>query len=240
MIILQKRNVRELLFLFVLVTGCIFIAVFLAIQVKNVIQSSKVVDGLQDGTVLLIDPGHGGKDGGASASDGTVEKDINLAISLPLADMLRFLGYEVELTRDYDCMTCDPDLKSMREQKVSDIKNRLKMYDRSRLTISIHQNFFPQSQYYGTQIWYSSKSDESKMIAASVRQSVLDLLQPENKREIKKATSDIYLLSKTTAPAIIVECGFLSNSAELSKLKDDNYKQKMAYAIACGIIAYDP
>jgi N-acetylmuramoyl-L-alanine amidase len=237
---LQKRNAGEYSFIFILVIITIIAAVFFALQVKKAFQTSSVDGDFGDGITILIDPGHGGKDGGASAADGTVEKDINLAISLPLYDMLRFVGYKVEITRDYDRMTCDPDLKTLREQKISDLKNRLKMYDKSRLTISIHQNHFPQSQYFGTQIWYGTKNQESKMLGVSVRQTVLEMLQPENKRELKKSTSDIYLLSRTTAPAIIVECGFLSNSDDLSKLKDEAYQKKMAYAITCGVIAYNP
>ncbi|HCA30972.1 MAG TPA: hypothetical protein DEP23_16155 [Ruminococcaceae bacterium] len=236
---LQKRCANNTL-LVVLVIGCILAAIFLAVNIKNAIRISKVEREALEGRLLLIDPGHGGKDGGASAADGTVEKEINLAISLPLTDMLRFMGFPVELTRDCDCMICDPELNSIREQKISDMKNRLKMYNRSRLVISIHQNHFPQSQYYGTQIWYGSKSEESKLLATMVRQNVIRLLQPENKRELKKATKDIYLLSNTTAPAIVVECGFLSNSAELSKLKDETYRQEMAFAITCGILEYDP
>lgn len=237
-IILRKRNCRDLLFLSLLVIGCILIAVYLAVNIKNAFQASVVE--ADDGIYILIDPGHGGIDGGASAADGTVEKDINLAVSMSLADMLRFLGYPVMLTRDVDCMICDPGLTRIRDQKVSDIKNRLKLYNKSRLTISIHQNHFAQTQYHGTQIWYGEKNDESKLIGAAVRQSVIGLLQPENKRELKKATRDIYLLSNTTAPAIVVECGFLSNSAELAKLKDEGYRQDMAYAIACGILSYKP
>lgn len=240
MIILQRRNAGEYSFVFVLVIVTITAAVFLSLQVKKAFDASGLNGGIDDGAFLLIDPGHGGRDGGASAADGTVEKDINLAIALPLYDMLRFVGYKVEITRDSDRMTCDPGLKTLREQKISDMKNRLELYDKSRLTISIHQNHFSQPQYFGTQIWYGAKNPESKMLGASVRQSVLEMLQPDNKRELKKSTSDIYLLSRTTTAAIIVECGFLSNPAEFSKLKDEDYQRKMAYAIACGVIAYNP
>jgi len=237
-IILQKGKAGEYSLVFVIVLVTIAAAVLLSLQVKKALKD--VDAGLNEGKYILIDPGHGGRDGGASGADGTVEKDINLAISLPLYDILKFLGYEVEITREDDRMTCDPGLKTLREQKVSDMKNRLKLYDKSRLTISIHQNHFPQTQYYGTQIWYGVKNGESKELGTVVRQTVLGLIQPENKRELKKAASDVYLLSNTTAPAIIVECGFLSNPGELQKLKDREYQKKMAYAIACGVVAYNP
>ena len=240
MIILRIRGIKEYLILFLLVIGCILLAVYLAINVNNVIRSSRLQNHAQTDKVLLIDPGHGGRDGGTSASDGTVEKSINLAISMPLADMLRVFGYTVEVTRDSDCMICDSELVPLRQQKISDMKNRLKMYNKSRLTISIHQNHFSQSRYHGTQIFYGTKNEESKLLAASIRQVVLEKLQPQNTRELKKATNDIYLLCNSTAPAIVIECGFLSNSTELSKLKDKDYQQKMACAIACGVLAYDP
>ncbi|MDD3692407.1 MAG: N-acetylmuramoyl-L-alanine amidase [Oscillospiraceae bacterium] len=234
---MQKRRSKNIIIPFLIVLGCIFAAVYIGVQLKKAISADT---GVPAGTVLLIDPGHGGRDGGTSASDGTVEKDLNLAISLPLYDMLRVMGYQVELSRDSDCMLCDSGLKTIRDQKVSDMKNRLKIYDQSRLTISIHQNHFSQSQYFGTQIFYGTKNAESKQLATTIRQTVLGLLQPDNKREIKKATKDIYLLSKTKAPAIIVECGFLSNPDELAKLKSVEYQRKMAYAITCGVLEYDP
>lgn len=222
----------------VLVTACILLSIFVAVRLRSKVNTSLSEKPAQDNGVVLIDPGHGGEDGGAISADGTVEKDINLAISLPLADMLRVCGYHIELTRDGDYSIYDAGLRTIREQKISDLKNRLVLFDKSRMTISIHQNHFSQSQYYGTQIFYSTNSAESEPLAKSVRKSVLEMLQPENTRELKKATDDIYLLSKTKAPAIIVECGFLSNSGELAKLKDAEYQQKMAYAIACGVIAY--
>ncbi|MDD2361770.1 MAG: N-acetylmuramoyl-L-alanine amidase [Oscillospiraceae bacterium] len=237
---MQIRGIKDVIILFMLVVGCILLAVYLAINVNKVIHSSKHQNDAQTEKVLLIDPGHGGRDGGASASDGTVEKNINLAISLPLADMLRIFGYPVGMTRVNDRMVCDSELVPLRQQKISDMKNRLKKYNSSRLTISIHQNHFSQSQYHGTQIFYGKQNEESRLLAASIRQIVLDKLQPQNTRELKKATKDIYLLSNATTPAIIIECGFLSNSTELSKLKDEEYQQNMACAIACGVLAYNP
>ena len=96
--------------------------------------------------LILLDPGHGGADGGAVAPDGTQEKDLNLAISLPLADMLRVMGYQVSLTRTTDEMVGGVG-STMRERKVNDIKNRLAQAEQATVTVSIHQNKFTQSQY---------------------------------------------------------------------------------------------
>ena len=189
---------------------------------------------------ILIDPGHGGEDGGAQASEGTLEKNINLAISLPLRDVLKFLGYEVKMTRDTDISIHSADAQSIKNKKVSDMKNRLKMYNDSMMTISIHQNHFPATQYFGTQIFYSSNHPASQAIANSIRSCVLEKLQPENKRELKKGGSEIYLLNKTFVPAVLVECGFLSNETERDKLKSPDYQKKMALAIACGVLEYSP
>ena len=240
MVSLRRRYSREPVLKLILVVGCILAAVILAAYAVRLagITTAKNVGGQADEGFILIDPGHGGADGGASAADGTLEKDVNLAISLPLADMLRFLGYPVELTRETDCSIHDPDVTTLKNQKVSDMKNRLRLYNASRMTISIHENQFPQTQYFGTQIFYGTNSGESKLLADCVRTSVIGLLQPDNTRELKKGTKDIYLLHNAQVPVILVECGFLSNTGELQKLKDPSYQQSMAYAIVGGVLAY--
>lgn len=189
---------------------------------------------------ILIDAGHGGEDGGAVAPDGTLEKDINLPIATTLANILRMSGFTIKMTRDGDYSIYDAGSSSVRQKKSSDLKNRLQLVNQSYMTISIHQNKFEQSKYYGTQIFYSTNHPESKLMATTVRQTVLDMLQPENTRQLKVGNSDIYLLHKASVPIILVECGFMSNPSELAKLKDKQYQKQMAYAIACGILAYGP
>ncbi len=188
-------------------------------------------------TIIVIDPGHGGADGGASAADGTPEKELNLAISLPLREVLAVMGYTVRMTRTEDVMIYTQG-ETLRERKVSDIKNRLAMAEQATLTVSIHQNKFPQTQYSGTQVFYSENTEESAVLADCVRKQVVSLLQPNNTRELKRGTSDIYLLHRATRPIILVECGFLSNEAELARLKSSAYRQQMAFAVATGIITY--
>lgn len=189
-------------------------------------------------TRVLIDPGHGGEDGGTMAKNGTLEKEINLAISLPLADLLRLWGYEVTLTRETDISIYDPDAATVREKKVSDLKKRLALYEQAQLVVSIHENHFSGTQYYGTQVFYSPNAPASQPLAASIRESVRTLLQPENTRELKKGDKTIYLLHKTTVPAVLVECGFLSNEAERTKLETPAYQQQMALAIGLGLLHY--
>ena len=185
---------------------------------------------------VLIDPGHGGEDGGTSAVDGTLEKTINLAIALDLRDVLTLFGISVEMTRDEDISIHDADCSGARQMKVSDMNNRLKLYNAAAMTVSIHQNRFSVSKYNGTQVFYSATHPLSAQLAASVRERVITHIQPENKRELKQATDSIFLLYRTTKPAILVECGFLSHPQESDKLKQTDYQKQMALAIAGGLL----
>lgn len=189
--------------------------------------------------VIVIDAGHGGEDGGASAN-GLLEKDINLSIALKLRDMLTISGYKVIMTRDSDVSVYDSTADTTREKKVSDLKNRAEMINSSQnnILVSIHQNKFEQSQYFGTQMFYSKNDPKSAVLAEELRKSVTGMLQPDNKRELKQADSNIYILDKAQVPAVIVECGFLSNEEEAKKLADSDYQQKMAFSVYSGIIGY--
>lgn len=192
---------------------------------------------VNDSPHILIDAGHGGEDGGAEGADGTLEKDINLAIARPLGDILQIMGYTVSYTRTTDTMV-NAVGSTLRERKVSDIKNRLSMIEQADMTVSIHQNKFPQTQYSGAQVFYGTGSAESQVLAAAIRTSVLSLLQPENTRELKKGDDSVYLLKHATHPLALVECGFLSNETEREKLKLPEYQRRMAFAIAGGIFEF--
>lgn len=204
-----------------------------------------IVDRAKPVSVTPAEPAHpdrpgprrGGRRGRRARRD--AEKEINLAISLPLADMLRVMGYQVSLTRTTDDMVGGVG-STMRERKVNDTKNRLAQAEQAAITVSIHQNKFTQSQYDGTQVFYSGNHEESRLLASAIRESVTGLLQPDNTRELKKGDSNIYLLYKATRPAVLVECGFLSNDAELRRLKDPDYQRQMAFAVAGGILRYGP
>nr|WP_243112713.1 N-acetylmuramoyl-L-alanine amidase [Caproiciproducens sp. NJN-50] len=168
------------------------------------------------------------------------EKDINLAIAKDLEQLLTVSGYQVVMTRTDDAEIGDNTLGTIRARKVSDMHQRLKILEDqgSCIFISIHQNFFTQSQYSGTQIFYSKNNAESKPLSEDIRARVVGLLQKDNKRETKPATSAIYLLWEAKVPAVLVECGFLSNAQEEAKLKDTSYQQKMAFSIYSGFLDY--
>lgn len=189
---------------------------------------------------IIIDAGHGGFDGGAVAQDGTVEKNINLKISETLSNMLEVSGYEVIKTREDDNSTEDNSNEKISSRKKSDLKNRLELMKKypDAVFVSIHLNKFTTSSAKGSQVFYSDNVLGSDDLGESIQSSIITLLQPENTRVIKKSTSATYLLHNARVPAVIVECGFLSNKNELELLKNEEYQNKMAFCIFCGINNY--
>ena len=187
---------------------------------------------------VLIDPGHGGFDGGAVAEDGTCEKHINLSISLILRDLLKVCGVSVTMTRTTDQALNAEDSTATRSNKTSDMRARLALYQQAETVLSIHQNNFGISKYSGSQVFYSGNHSHSAVLAGALQSAMRNMLQPDNHREIKKATDGIYLLHHTTVPCALVECGFLSNPEERNKLKDPSYQQQMAFAITVGYWDY--
>lgn len=189
---------------------------------------------------VIVDAGHGGPDGGTSAADGTLEKDINLQIALKLNDCLQAMGIETVMIRNEDVSIHDSNANTIRQKKVSDLKNRLKIINETEnaVFVSVHQNHFSDSKYSGTQVFYSKNNSYSKTLADRIRLSVISYLQPQNTREIKQSGTEIYLLHHAQAPAVMVECGFLSNREETENLKNEEYQRKIAFLIALGIIDY--
>ena len=189
--------------------------------------------------LIVIDPGHGGEDGGTCGKSGVLEKDINLDISLMLAGLFDDAGYNVILTRDGDYSVCDPELDTVAARKASDIKKRTEIcnFSGADMVISIHQNYFEQSKYYGAQVFYG-RNEKSVKLAENIQSRIKEDIQPENSREIKPGGESIYLLNNATIPAVIVECGFLSNSAEERKLIETDYQRKLAYSIFLGTVEY--
>ncbi len=189
---------------------------------------------------IILDAGHGGFDGGASAADGTVEKDINLQISQKICALLQFNGYEVIMTRDSDTGTEDDESAAIAKRKKSDLSNRLQLMkdNPDAIFVSIHLNKFTTSAANGAQVFYTKNYTEAYDLANCVQSSIKTLIQPENTRVVKQGTSSTYLLKNAATPAIIVECGFLSNKQELEKLKMQDYQSKMAFAITSGIMDF--
>lgn len=190
--------------------------------------------------VIVLDPGHGGEDGGASGSDGTPEKELNLSVATAVGDILTAAGYDVRLTRTDDRLLYGlyGDLSDYTgHKKTYDLRNRLRFAKEAdaALFVSIHMNKFTDPQYSGLQVYYSQNLPQSRTAADLVQKYAKTYLQPENSRETKPAGSAIYLLSRSEMPALLIECGFLSNEEELARLKDPAYRQKLALTVACAV-----
>lgn len=186
---------------------------------------------------IVIDAGHGGEDGGTSSASGILEKDINLQIALKLQELLQSSGYEVVMTRSEDTDLGDSSLETVAQRKSSDLENRLELINNSGadLVISIHQNYFEESQYSGAQCFYYS--DDSKILAEILQESLVTSLDPDNNRTASFVDGK-YLLNNSNIPTCIVECGFLSNEEETLLLSDDDYQSEIAKAICSGIDEY--
>lgn len=187
---------------------------------------------------VIIDAGHGGFDGGATAPDGTSEKDINLAVSLKLKKILTLYGYDVIMLRDTDT-ALNTEGDTTRSKKRSDIINRYAVMEANpdSIYLCIHQNNFSASYCHGAQMFYCKSTDGSKELAECIQTS-LKAVQPDNDRVIKPCTDDVYLIYNAKTTALLVECGFLSNRDDLLNLKNEEYQMKLAFAISSGLNNY--
>lgn len=186
--------------------------------------------------VFILDAGHGGEDGGATGTNGVLEKDLNLSLTQSLAALLRLCGYTVAETRTEDLLLYDANTPKGRK-KQSDLKNRLAFTEKyaDSVFISIHMNTYPTASCEGAQVWYSPNNEESALWAKSVQDHVVAILQPDNHRKIKSATSGIYILRHAKTPAVLVECGFLSTPADCERLSDSRYQKQFALALCSAI-----
>ncbi len=190
----------------------------------------------QEEKVLILDAGHGGEDCGAIGANGVYEKNLNFEITMELGRALSELGYEVVYTRSEDKLLYkeEENIKGLR--KIYDLKNRVKLaqsYENA-VFISIHMNSFSDAQYSGLQVFYGA-DERSEGLANSIRRQVLEKLQPQNKRGIRKGEG-MYLMENLTCPAVLIECGFISNAEECEKLCEKEYQKQLCFAILCGII----
>ena len=218
------------------VSAVILIAVFISIRNNTAIKNANAVTKVTMPKIIL-DAGHGGFDGGAVSGE-VLEKNINLSFALEFEPLLKAFGYEVIMTRVGDYGTDDEGLATIRRKKVSDIKNRLNLVENTNIEcfVSMHQNIYSSTRFTGTQVFYSGNNEQGKTLAENIQECVKTLVQPNNNRRPKKCGKNIYLMYYTTKPAVLVECGFMSNDGELSNLLDDSYRGKINLCILTGII----
>lgn len=186
---------------------------------------------------VIIDAGHGDPDGGAVSCTGVHESGINLQISRRLNDLLRLLGYDTMMTRTTDSSVYTQG-ETIGQKKVSDLKERVRMVNAAEnaLLLSIHQNHYTDSRYSGAQMFWAN-TQGSEALAKALQKAFVTHLNPGSNRSAKKCTG-IYLMEHVQCPAVLVECGFLSNPAEEAKLLSDTYQKKICCTIAAALSEY--
>ena len=197
------------------------------------------VNGEANNKVIVIDPGHGGIDGGAKSENGVIEKDINLSISLKTKAALESKGYKVIMTRSED-VGLYTEGKKVREKKIEDLGNRVKIKKENKCDafISIHQNMFPQKNCKGAQVW-SANNEPSQKLGKIIQQKFKEEVDQNNKREAKVAKKEYKILNDGYEGAsVIVECGFLSNPEECELLGKEDYQNKIANTLVNAIDEY--
>ena len=195
----------------------------------------------QGSRIVVIDAGHGGEDGGAVAASGAVESGINLAIAQRLNALLQLLGEETVMIRTEDVSIYSEDAQTLRQKKASDLKNRVALVNGtpSAVLISIHQNSLPSSpRVHGAQVFFAA-TEQSDALAASVQQALNAGVNVSNEKHEKQIDATIYLMKHVNCPAILVECGFLSNAQEAERLQEAEYQQQLAVSIAAGFLSAD-
>ena len=185
---------------------------------------------------VVVDAGHGGDDPGKIGINGAPEKDINLQIAQKLKKYLEAEDVEVVLTRETEDGLYDAHASN---KKVQDMKRRIEIIEKTDpvLTVSIHQNSYPEEYVHGAQVFYYTGSVVGKELAETIQKQLVEKVDKENKRQVK-ANDSYYLLKKTSVPIVIVECGFLSNKEEAQKLCTRQYQEKIAWAVHMGIVQY--
>ncbi len=189
--------------------------------------------------VVVLDAGHGGLDSGAVGTNGTLEKDVNLSIVKALRDMLEMSGFQVVLTRDEDISIYDAGVEGIRNQKLSDMDNRLEIIQSypDSIFLCVHQNKYTDPKYFGGQMFYNNNNPNNRTLA-QIMQNRFVILQPGNEREIKLSGNELFLLKSNPNPSLMIECGFLSNPDEEAKLATWEYQQKVAFTIYSGLMEY--
>lgn len=233
MIILNRKRIGIILSL-------LFVTVFAFTFQKA--SSNKTVETVTlpvSNKVIVLDAGHGKPDEGAQSSNGTTEAETNLKIALKVQSLLEQSGSTVILTRSDENAIYDLDKNTLREKKISDIHNRVKIGNESSadIFVSIHLNKIPQQQYWGWQCFYKQNDEKSTNLAKSIQANLNESIQKDNKRVAMKLDT-VYIMKHVEIPISIVECGFLSNPEEEQLLLSDEYQDKLAWGIYNGIMDY--
>ena len=241
MIVINKKRIQ-------IIASCLLIALFaFSFQIanenkqedKNIKKTVETTSTPVSGKTVVLDAGHGVPDEGAQSSNGTTEAQTNLKITLKVQNLLEQIGCKVILTRSDENAIYDLDSKTLKQKKISDIHNRVKIGNESSadIFVSIHLNKIPQQQYYGWQCFYKENDENSIKLAKQLQENLNKSIQKENKRVAMKLNT-VYIMKHVEIPISIVECGFLSNPEEEKQLLEDGYQNRLAWGIYNGIINY--
>ena len=225
---MKKLKIR---FFVLLYCGVFIGAVSLCQLASSSVTVLKESEPVQNRTVIIIDAGHGGIDGGATSCTGIPESHINLQISLRLNDLVQLLGFETKMIRKTDTSVYTEG-NTIAAQKVSDLKQRVKLVNETKnaVLISVHQNTFLDSRYSGAQVFYAN-DDTSRELAKVMQADLISNLNPGSKRQCK-SSDGIYLMQNIQRPGVLIECGFLSNPEEEANLLTAEYQKQIASVVA--------
>ena len=245
MVVFNKKRIE-------IIISCVIIALFVfSVQIsnnkntkeeKNLGDSKNILETTAtpaSGKTIVLDAGHGVPDEGAESSNGTTEAESNLKIALKVQNLLEQSGCNVVLTRSDENAIYDLNANTLKQKKISDIRNRVKIGNEATadIFVSIHLNKIPQSQYFGWQCFYKPNDEKSIKLAKQIQENLNKSIQKENKRVAMKLDT-VYIMKHVEIPISIVECGFLSNPEEEKQLLDDTYQNKLAWGIYNGIQEY--
>lgn len=217
---------------FLILCICVISAVIAVCLDRAAVQAEKHTE---TPCTLVIDPGHGGIDGGAISTDGTKESDINLAIALKLRAMAEFMGQKTVMTREDDSWRTDAASYSEHE----DLVHRTEIINAApnAILFSIHQNCYPTAQPSGAQVLYSGY-EGSDILGTLTHNNLISCLDPENRRVAEPAPKKLYITANASCPAILVECGFMSNNFDVLKLKEESYQLSLALVLMCSFLQF--
>ncbi len=229
----MKAQKGWLLFYLFVVGGVLLAAQWGSQTVTAIAESTPI----QREHCFIIDPGHGGVDGGATSCSGKLESAYNLEISKRLNDLLLLMGYDTKMLRKEDISIYTKG-ETIAQKKISDLKERVRIVNETEnaLLLSIHQNNFSDSRYSGAQVFYA-ETDGSRELARGLQTVLTSILNPGSKRKCKKSDG-IYLMEHIQCPGVLIECGFLSNIEEEARLRSASYQKKLCCVIAATVSRY--
>ena len=214
-------------------TAAILFAFILNQGAKQVMQVLPVYTG----STIIIDAGHGFPDGGATSCTGVLESTLNLEISEKMNNLFHLFGINTRMTREnQDSIYTQGD--TIAKKKISDTRNRVAMINgvKNGILLSIHQNHYYESQYYGAQVFYAN-NEESKVLAQKLQNDLITYLNPDSKRQIKRS-SGVYLMEHVQCTGVLIECGFLSNPREEALLRSEQYQKKLSSVIVTSTLSF--